>query len=388
MAGESARDQARRQFEKAARHKRAGERYQRGAQGERATAEALEPLHAQGWVVRHDVAWPARPRANIDHVAIGPGGVLVIDSKNWSGEVVVRDRVLRQNGSSRESAVDGVAEAARAVSAALGGVPVTGVLCFTGETTLEGWVDDVLVCSTDNVAELLAARPPTLHREAVDRFARNAIVALPPATGPRATKLKAANGVGLRTPRRRVALRSRSRRRRRSALVRFAVALGCLGVLAVAAPGLGTAVVDLFTKGLAPDVTKVGEAVEVPGTGARPELSVTVRSVDEMARAGGVKPAKGSRLVAVRVRFENTGSTPWIAKRVPDISIATVDGRIYHADPRLSVTAGGAVFPGRPRVKPGKALAGRVVVAVPEDAKAKSVTVTVDATSGQHRWEM
>lgn len=103
MAGESAREHARSQFDKAARHKRVAERYERGADGEHATAEALAPLEAQGWVARHDVAWPARPRANIDHVVIGPGGVYVIDSKNWSGDVEVRDQVLRQNGYSRES---------------------------------------------------------------------------------------------------------------------------------------------------------------------------------------------------------------------------------------------------------------------------------------------
>jgi hypothetical protein len=59
-----------------------------GARGERATARRLRPLQQQGWVVLHDLAIPGS-KANVDHVAIGPGGVFVIDSKRWRGYVWV-----------------------------------------------------------------------------------------------------------------------------------------------------------------------------------------------------------------------------------------------------------------------------------------------------------
>lgn len=391
MAGESARDYARTQHEKAARHKRTAKRYERGAAGELATAEALDPLRAQGWVVRHDVAWPARPRANIDHIAIGPGGVFVIDSKNWSGEVAVREGALLQNGRSRDRTVEAAAEAARAVSDALGGAPVTAVLCFTGDAALEGSARDVLVCSTGNVARLLSTRPPTLHANAVDRFARQAIVALPPATGPRSGKRgkpkpKTATKADETTTRRRVVLRRTSRRRARSALIRVAILLVGLGALAVFAPGIGEKLTDLFTKGLTSDETSVGETVKVAGAGTRPDLSVKVASIDEVKKPPGKKPPEGDRLVAVRLRFENTGATRWVARRAPDISIETSDGRSYDADPRFSANAGGGPFVGKPQVKPGKSLTGRAIVVLPLDAKTKAVTVTLDATSGTIRW--
>ena len=51
-----------------------------GAAGERRTARLLAQLERHGWVVLHDLAVPGS-RANIDHLAIGPGGVFVIDSK-------------------------------------------------------------------------------------------------------------------------------------------------------------------------------------------------------------------------------------------------------------------------------------------------------------------
>lgn len=56
------------------------ERWYRGAVGERATAALLSSLPDRRWSVHHDLAVPGS-RANIDHVAIGPTGVWVIDTK-------------------------------------------------------------------------------------------------------------------------------------------------------------------------------------------------------------------------------------------------------------------------------------------------------------------
>jgi Nuclease-related domain len=40
----------------------------------------------QGWAVLHDLAVP-RSQANLDHLVIGPGGVFVIDSKQYRGRL-------------------------------------------------------------------------------------------------------------------------------------------------------------------------------------------------------------------------------------------------------------------------------------------------------------
>jgi Nuclease-related domain len=58
--------------------------WRRGAAGERRTARLLGPLERHGWAVLHDLAVPGS-RANIDHLVIGPGGVFVIDSKQYRG---------------------------------------------------------------------------------------------------------------------------------------------------------------------------------------------------------------------------------------------------------------------------------------------------------------
>jgi hypothetical protein len=60
--------------------------WRRGAVGERRTAGLLTALERQGWAVLHDLAVP-RSRANIDHLVIGPGGVFVIDSKQYRGRL-------------------------------------------------------------------------------------------------------------------------------------------------------------------------------------------------------------------------------------------------------------------------------------------------------------
>ncbi|MBJ7331400.1 MAG: NERD domain-containing protein [Solirubrobacteraceae bacterium] len=166
MAGESAYESARRQREKAERLLRSADLHEKGAEGERATAAVLATLPGEHWTVLHDVRWPGRRFANVDHVVIGPPGVFVVDSKNWSGRIEVRDQVLRQNGYKREPAVAGAAEAALAVARL---VPllrvdlVVPVLCFVRDEPVTGWARDVVVCSTSNLLSLLQSRPSQLE---------------------------------------------------------------------------------------------------------------------------------------------------------------------------------------------------------------------------------
>jgi Nuclease-related domain len=170
MAGESAAEQARRKMLKAQELRNQAERLERaarawdqGAAGERATAMALGSL-PQGWLTLDDVRWPGRRKANIDHVVIGPGGIFVIDSKNWTGAVRLHDGGLRQNGYSRDKDVAAAADAALAVG---GLVPeyaaqVRPVLCMTGETPTDGSRFEVVICSLHTLRDTLVAFPEVL----------------------------------------------------------------------------------------------------------------------------------------------------------------------------------------------------------------------------------
>ena len=66
------------------------ENWQVGAWGEESTAKALRVLEDDGWVVMHDL--DAAERGNVDHIAVGPSGVYLLDSKNLFGSVSVDRR--------------------------------------------------------------------------------------------------------------------------------------------------------------------------------------------------------------------------------------------------------------------------------------------------------
>ena len=63
-----------------------------GSMGERWTDEQIRGLEPKGWIVLRDLK---RTGYNVDHVAIGPGGVFVIDSKNLDGRVTCSGDELR-----------------------------------------------------------------------------------------------------------------------------------------------------------------------------------------------------------------------------------------------------------------------------------------------------
>lgn len=62
--------------------------WREGADGERRVAIALDAAH--GVVALHDRKVPGS-KANIDHIAVGPAGVYVIDAKNYRGKLEARD---------------------------------------------------------------------------------------------------------------------------------------------------------------------------------------------------------------------------------------------------------------------------------------------------------
>lgn len=89
-------------------------------------------------IVLHDRRMPWS-RANIDHIAVAPSGVFVIDSKRYKGKIEVRkpifgDAVLVINGRKRTKLVEGLKRQVDAVAAGLAiveqDVPIHGCFCF------------------------------------------------------------------------------------------------------------------------------------------------------------------------------------------------------------------------------------------------------------------
>lgn len=66
------------------------ETWREGAEGERMAEKTLRPLERSGWQVVHDVQ---NGHGNYDHVAVGPAGVYLLDSKNLQGVVEIKEGV-------------------------------------------------------------------------------------------------------------------------------------------------------------------------------------------------------------------------------------------------------------------------------------------------------
>ena len=64
------------------------EKWHDGAEGERKTAKALRPLKRRGWTMVHDIQ---QPYGNYDHIAVGPTGVYLLETKNLQGIVEIQD---------------------------------------------------------------------------------------------------------------------------------------------------------------------------------------------------------------------------------------------------------------------------------------------------------
>jgi Nuclease-related domain len=61
--------------------------WQIGAAGEEVVGRSLDSLASQGVLALHDRKRP-RTSANIDHIAVGPSGVFVIDTKHYQGQKI------------------------------------------------------------------------------------------------------------------------------------------------------------------------------------------------------------------------------------------------------------------------------------------------------------
>jgi hypothetical protein len=145
--------------------------WRRGAAGERRTARRLASLERRGWAVLHDLAIPGT-QANIDHLVIGPGGVLVIDSKQYRGRLRLdRHGMVWHGRQLLVSALRRVLWAADQADEVLGvaEVQVAAVVAVHGASVPWGLLqaDGVTIVPARRLPGLLQALPPMLGPERV-----------------------------------------------------------------------------------------------------------------------------------------------------------------------------------------------------------------------------
>ena len=145
--------------------------WRRGAAGERRTARLLAPLEGRGWAVLHDLAIPGSP-ANIDHLVIGRGGVLVIDSKQYRGRLQLDRYGMAWHGRHLlVSTLRKVRWQADQADEVLGiaDIQISAIVAVHGASVPWGVLqaDGVTIIPARRVPELLQALPPTLGPERV-----------------------------------------------------------------------------------------------------------------------------------------------------------------------------------------------------------------------------
>ena|SRR5690606_21110573 len=139
--------------------------WRKGASGERRVGRVLDSLNRKGVASLHDLAVPGS-QANIDHVAVAPSGVFVVDAKRYKGRLQIRSRgsTLWVNGHNRSHLLGQVRKQAGLVDrvlvqAGIAGVTTQAVLCFVDtEIPLLSprRVDGVILCSPNSLRRRIA----------------------------------------------------------------------------------------------------------------------------------------------------------------------------------------------------------------------------------------
>lgn len=158
-----------------------------GAAGERVVGKMLDGLRSQGVVAIHDRRVPGR-RTNIDHIAVAPTGVFVIDTKNVAGKVAASRSSLRVAGRRQDKMLDGLAGQVDVVEQVLNesasaAVTVRGVLCFTKADLpwLRPQPRGIAILYPRGLRRVLTKGDVLLTRDQVNAVATHLATKLPPA---------------------------------------------------------------------------------------------------------------------------------------------------------------------------------------------------------------
>lgn len=385
MAGEMARTGARTQHDRAAPPDGSTDELESSLPSGQSATQVLASLPSNEWRIFHDVRWPGREHANIDHVAVGPSGVFVIDTKAWTGNVEVRGGGLRQDGKRRSRTIVAAAAAAMAVDELVPGLDakaINPVLCFVRDEPVFGWAGDVMVCSTHNLGTFMTSRPRVLSESRAMEVAT--ALALTLEAAPAIVRSSANRGVspvpvhpqGKTTSSRppRAPLPRAARLSIRLGLVALAVAVG---VKFDVPSKIGDFASQTAQRVFSP-AQPTGTTIAVPGVGSRPSLKITAGDpVPTRSKAKHVRPSPGQRLVAVPLTIQNTGDTPWTSHSDLRARVTAGGDVAYSSDPGFMRIAAGRALPAVMKLPPGRTRDGFVVFEVPRGTVVEKIELKV-----------
>ncbi|OAR22059.1 NERD nuclease [Streptomyces sp. ERV7] len=155
--------------------RRQARRWEAASEGERLVAAQLLVLTERGWRLLVDRRWPGTRAANVDMLLVGPGGVFVIDVKNWRSAPEVSDGKLRAGGEPRDehaAKLLAVTKAAEGAVASLGLSPVAvrPLMVFAGRR-VDADLGRIRVLGEHEVGPALLSERRRLRAESVRAIA-------------------------------------------------------------------------------------------------------------------------------------------------------------------------------------------------------------------------
>ncbi|MGB8939732.1 MAG: UvrD-helicase domain-containing protein [Streptomyces sp.] len=155
--------------------RRQAQQWEAASEGERRVAAQLLVLTERGWRLLVDRRWPGTRTANVDMLLVGPGGVFVIDVKNWRSAPEASDGRLRAGGEPRDehaAKLLAVTKATEGAVASLGMSPVAvqPLMVFAGQRVDAG-IGRIRLLGEQEVGPVLMSECRRLRAESVRAIA-------------------------------------------------------------------------------------------------------------------------------------------------------------------------------------------------------------------------
>lgn len=169
-------------------------------EGEHLVRRSVELLARYGWRHLRMVTWQKATPGTVAHLVVGPGGVVVIDERIWTGPVHVEAGVLRHTGYRCEREVEALGDAVAALAALMPPehrTAVSGVLCVTPRDMPAQVVGGVHLVGRLHLGGLLAGMEERLTPAQVQEVAHLLTVAF---DGPTPMPAPAPEGVPTQRP--------------------------------------------------------------------------------------------------------------------------------------------------------------------------------------------
>lgn len=149
-----------------------GARWGLAAETEARVAARLVALECLGWRLLADRRWPGSRNANVDLIAVGPGGVLVVDVKAWAEPRIENGRLFRGDEDCQDD-LDGIlrlAELAEQVTTDCGLAPleVLPVVVLAGHRSVGARLGRVHVLGEGELDRFCTARGHRLNDEQIE----------------------------------------------------------------------------------------------------------------------------------------------------------------------------------------------------------------------------